>query len=128
VLLPEIERQQSLGKAVVFRADAAFAKPEIYEALEERGVKYAIRIPANNSLERDIAERPVGRPGLQPVIWDKGFLYQAASLKVARRVVAKVELTVSSRRVHRYESGNPKAGGSAVLQQAGHGGAVFQRR
>jgi hypothetical protein len=28
---------------VVFRADAAFAKPEIYEALEERGVKYAIR-------------------------------------------------------------------------------------
>ena len=33
-----------------FRADAAFAKPEIYEALEERGVKYAICIPANDSL------------------------------------------------------------------------------
>ena len=45
LLLPEIERQQKLGKEVVFRADAAFAKPEIYEALEERGVKYAIRIP-----------------------------------------------------------------------------------
>jgi hypothetical protein len=30
---------------VVFRADAAFAKPEIYEAPEERGVKYAIRNP-----------------------------------------------------------------------------------
>ena len=28
------------------RPYAAFAKPEIYEALEERGVKYAIRIPA----------------------------------------------------------------------------------
>ena len=27
---------------MVFRADAAFAKPEIYEALEARGVKYAI--------------------------------------------------------------------------------------
>jgi hypothetical protein len=26
---------------------AAFAKPEIYQALEERGVKYAIRLPAN---------------------------------------------------------------------------------
>ena len=39
VLLSEIERQQELGKEVVFRADAAFAKPEIYEALEERGVK-----------------------------------------------------------------------------------------
>jgi hypothetical protein len=31
VLLPEIESQQSPGKAVVSRADAAFAKPEIYE-------------------------------------------------------------------------------------------------
>jgi hypothetical protein len=30
VLLPEIERQQGMGKEVVFRADAAFAKPEIY--------------------------------------------------------------------------------------------------
>jgi len=36
LLLPEIERQQKLGKEVVFRADAAFAKPEIYEALEVR--------------------------------------------------------------------------------------------
>ena len=45
--LPEIERQQKLGKQVVFRADASFARPEICEALEERGVKYAIRIPAN---------------------------------------------------------------------------------
>jgi hypothetical protein len=94
LLLPEIERQQELGKEVLFRADAAFAKPEIYEALEERGVKYAIRIPANDSLERDIAEllaRPVGRPSNKPVVWYKGFIYQAASWKRARRVVAKVE-------------------------------------
>jgi len=94
LLLPEIERQQELGKEVVFRADAAFAKPEIYEALEERGVKYAIRMPANDNLERDIAElltRPVGRPSHKPVVWYKGFLYQAASWKTARRVVAKVE-------------------------------------
>jgi hypothetical protein len=94
LLLPEIERQQKLGKEVVFRADAAFAKPEIYEALEGRSVKYAIRLPANDSLERDIAElltRPVGRPSHKPVVWYKGFLYQAASWKTARRVVAKVE-------------------------------------
>ena len=94
LLLPEIERQQKLGREVVFRADAAFAKPEIYEALEERGVKYAIRIPANENLERDIAElltRPVGRPSYKPVVWYKSFLYQAASWKTARRVVAKVE-------------------------------------
>jgi hypothetical protein len=94
VLLPEIECQQKLGKEVVFRADAAFAKPEIYEALEEWGVKYAIRIPANDSLERDIAEllrRPLGRPRHKPVVRYKSFLYQAESWKTARRVVAKVE-------------------------------------
>ncbi len=94
LLLPEIERQQQMGKEVAFRGDAAFARPEIYEALEERGVKYAIGIPANDSLERDIAEllpRPVGRPGEKPLVEYKGFLYQAASWKTARRVVAKVE-------------------------------------
>jgi hypothetical protein len=79
---------------VGFRADAAFAKPEIYEELEERGVKYAIRLPANASLERDIEElltHPVGRPSHKPIVWYKGFLYQAASWKTARRVVAKIE-------------------------------------
>jgi hypothetical protein len=94
LLLPEIERQQKHGKEVVVRADAAFAKPEIYEALEGRGVNYAIRIPANENLERDIAEllpRPVGRPGIRPLVEYKSFLYQAASWKKARRVVAKVE-------------------------------------
>ena len=93
LLLPEIERQQRMGKEVAFRADAAFAKPEIYEALEERGVKYAIRIPSNDNLERDIAElvpRPVGRPSKKPLVEYKGFLYQAAGWKTARRVVAKV--------------------------------------
>ena len=94
LLLPEIERQQRMGKDVAFRADAAFAKPEIYEALEERGVEYTSRIPANENLERDVAgllPRPVGRPSIKPLVEYKGFLYQAASWKTARRVVAKVE-------------------------------------
>jgi len=45
-------------------------------------VKYAIRIAANDSLERGIAElltRTVGRPSHKPVVWYKSFLYQAAS-------------------------------------------------
>jgi len=33
----------------------------------------------------------VGRPSHKPVVWYKSFLYQAASWKTARRVVAKVE-------------------------------------
>jgi len=90
LLVPEIERQQKLGKEVWFRADAAFAKPEIYEALEERGAKYAIRIRANDCLMRDIEEL-LTRPAHKPMVWCKGFLYQAASWKMARRVVAKVE-------------------------------------
>jgi len=94
MLLPEIERQQKLGKEAVFRADAAFAKPEVYEKSEDRGAKYAIRIPANDSLQRDIAElltRPVGRPSHRPLVRYKSFLYQAESWNKARRVVAKVE-------------------------------------
>jgi hypothetical protein len=53
---------------VAFRADAAFGKPEIYEALETRGVAYAIRIPANKHLElaiEDLLFRLPGRPSLQ---------------------------------------------------------------
>ena len=94
LLLPEIERQQRQGKEVVFRADAAFAKPELYEALEERDVKYASRLPANDNLQRNITElltRPVGLPSYGPVVRFKSFLYQAASWTPARRVVAKVE-------------------------------------
>ena len=94
LLLPEIARQQQQGKTVVFRADAAFAKPEIYAALEARDVKYAIRLPANDNLHRNITElltRPVGRPSYKPVVRFKSFLYQAASWTTARRVVAKVE-------------------------------------
>ena len=38
LLVPEIDRQQAQGRRVAFRADAAFARPAIYEALEARGV------------------------------------------------------------------------------------------
>ena len=65
LLVPEIERQQTQGKRVAFRADAAFARPAIYEALEARGVGYAIRIPANKNLElaiEDVLFRSPGRP------------------------------------------------------------------
>jgi hypothetical protein len=94
VLLPEIARQQRHGKDVVVRADAAFAKPEIYGTLEAQNVKYAIRIPSNDILEREVAEmltRSVGRPSHKLVVRYKSFRYQAASWTMARRVVAKIE-------------------------------------
>jgi hypothetical protein len=37
LLLPVIERLQKQGKQIVIPADAAFAKRELYQALEERG-------------------------------------------------------------------------------------------
>ena len=94
LLLPEIKRQQAAGKQVTFRGDAAFAKPEIYEFSEECGVQYAIRIPANKSLElaiEDILFRPPGRPGRKPLVRYKSFRYQAESWSKPRRIVAKVE-------------------------------------
>ena len=94
VLVPEIERQQAEGNRVAFRADAAFAKPEIYDALEQRDVDYAIRMPANKSLELEIEDlpfRPPVRPSCKPLVRYKSFRYQAKSWTTPRRIVAKVE-------------------------------------
>jgi len=54
-----------------FRGDAAFAKMEVYEYLEERGILYSIRLPINEVLDREIGhlpKGPVGRPPKRPII------------------------------------------------------------
>ena len=94
VLLPVIDRHQDQGKRAVVRADAAFALPAVYEALEQRGVAYAIRLPANPVLERAIEDpltRPRGRPSHAPLVRYRSFHYQAVSWDRPRRVIAKVE-------------------------------------
>ena len=89
---------------MVVRADAAFAKPEVYEAPEKRGVNYAIRIPVNENLERDIA-------GLLP------------------RPVEHHQVELFPRvGFDRYELEPAESSGGMVLQQAGGGGALDQRR
>ena len=45
VLDPILSRYGATGVRRYFRADAAFAKPDIYEYLEERHVLYAVRLP-----------------------------------------------------------------------------------
>jgi hypothetical protein len=67
LLLPEIERPQAEREEVAFRADAVFAKPEIYEALEASGVKCAIRIPATEDPEgaSDGQRQAIGTPQLR---------------------------------------------------------------
>jgi Transposase DDE domain group 1 len=94
VLLPVIDRCQLGGRTVVVRADAAFAIPALYEALEQQGVAYAIRLPANQILERaieDLLTRPRGRPSHAPLVRYRSFQYQAASWDRSRRVIAKIE-------------------------------------
>ena len=94
VLEPIVARYERTGVRRYFRADAAFASPEVYEYLEERGFLYAIRLPSNDVLEREIEPlltRPVGRPPEKPLVWYHDFSYQAGSWDRPRRVVAKVE-------------------------------------
>ena len=94
VLEPVVKRYQEKGVRLLFRADAAFAKPEVYEYLESRDTGYAMRLPANEVLQgniRHLLKRPVGRPPKKPVVRYHDFVYQAQSWDIPRRVVAKVE-------------------------------------
>jgi len=94
VLEPIVERYRKTGVRLLFRADAAFAKPEVYEYLEPRDIGYAIRLPANEVLQEHIKhllKRPAGRPPKKPIIRYHDFQYQAKSWDHPRRVVAKVE-------------------------------------
>jgi hypothetical protein len=94
VLMPVIERYRHLDIRKYFRGDAGFAIPEVYEFLETEGFTYAIRLPANAVLYREIdhlMKRPVGRPPAQPIVYLHQFQYQAASWSKQRTVVAKVE-------------------------------------
>jgi hypothetical protein len=94
VLEPVIARYRERGVALHFRADAAFAKPEVYELLEAEGIRYAIRLPANQVLQERIGyphKRPVGRPAKKPIVSYASFRYQAKGWTKARRVVAEVE-------------------------------------
>jgi len=94
VLEPVVEHYQEKGVRLLYRADAAFAKPEVYAYLESRDIGYAMRLPANEVLQRHIRhllKRPVGRPPKKPVVWYHDFQYQAKTWDQPRRVVAKVE-------------------------------------
>jgi hypothetical protein len=94
VLKPVVARYREAGANVAFRGDAAFAQPSMYEYLESEGIEYAIRLPANQILQAEIApmlKRPVGRPAHYVQRFYKSLRYQAASWSHPRRVVAKVE-------------------------------------
>ena len=133
VLQPVVARYRGKFKRRYFRADAAFANPEVYEFLEAEGFGYAIRLPANSVLQERIGyllRRPVGRPPLHVRRSHASFSYQAASWSKTRRVIAKVEWhpgelypRVGFIVTNLIASG--RAGGR-LLQSARHGGAMDQ--
>ena len=139
VLDPVVERYLTAAVRLLFRADAAFAKPEIYEYLEARNIDYAIRLRSNQVLQREIAHRLI-RPtewlSPKPIVSYHDFVYQAQSWNVARRVVSKVELapgrTVSQSGLHsyqpRYQPQLSNYRDSPLLQWPRHGGAMDKRR
>ena len=94
VLEPVVARYRESSIPKFFRGDAAFASPDLYGFLETEQFLYAIRLPANQNLQREIEHlftRPVGRPSKQPKVFYHSFSYQAKSWDQPRRVVAKVE-------------------------------------
>jgi len=83
-LEPIVKRYREMDKKLYLRGDAAFASPDVYEYLEDKGILYAVRLPANQVLSREIdhlMRRPVGRPSKKPKVIFHSFSYQAASWK-----------------------------------------------
>ena len=79
---------------LLFRADAAFARPEVYEYLEGEGIGDAIRPPSNEVLEKQrehLTEHAVEWPSRGPVVCYRDFNHQARSWDRSRREVAEVE-------------------------------------
>ena len=79
------------------RGDSGFASPDLYEVLEEKDCKYAIRLKENKALIRlaEEEDRALYRATKfnqvdHAVVYGE-FLYQAGSWSHPRRVVCKIE-------------------------------------
>jgi hypothetical protein len=94
VLAPIVARHRGSGLRMLYRGDAGFARPEVYEYLELEGYEYAIRLPGNQVLNRELEtvleQRGNAVPGRPAVVYHD-FQYQAGTWNKPRRVVAKIE-------------------------------------
>ena len=118
-----MDRYKDTGRKLYFRGDAAFASPRVYEYLEDECILYSIRIPANQSLQREIDHlltRPVGRPPKKPRVYYHDFSYRAASWDGPRKVIAKVEWHMGElfpeNRLYRHQHERPSKERCEVLQ------------
>src|SRR3989475_11459649 len=82
VLDPVVARYRGQALRRLLRGDAAFALPAVYAYLEAEGFQYAIRLPANQVLQKEIGyllTRPVGRPPHYVRRFHANFSYQAGT-------------------------------------------------
>jgi Transposase DDE domain group 1 len=95
-----VGRRSHPGHGLVGQPDAwrsgrqHLERPRRLHVLSSEGIEYAIRLPANQILQVEIApllKRPVGRRAHYVQRFYKSFRYQASSWTRPRRVVAKVE-------------------------------------
>jgi Transposase DDE domain group 1 len=120
LLVPEIERQQAEGKHVAVRADAAFAKPEIYEALEARTGERRHPLSPTRTSESQA-------PGaVQELRIPGGQLDDAPAGR--RQGRAPCRRVVSARGIYRDEHDASESVSRPVLQPARHRGAMDQGR
>ena len=98
VLRPVLARYSPAARPSItrrrFRADAAFAVPELFDLLEAEGWDYAIRMKGNPKLHEELSwltNRGRGRPPHYVVRRSTSFHHRAKSWSKSRRVVAKVK-------------------------------------
>lgn len=97
---PGVERYRGGKFPFYFRADAGFANPEVYEFMEAEGYEYAIRLPANDTLLREITPM-LTCPSNTPVVWYGDFQYHAQSWNRARLVIFQMAEVAVSRELFR---------------------------
>ena len=134
VLDPVVERYFTAAVRLLFRADAAFAKPEIYEYLETRQIDYAIRLPANEVLQRKIAHlltRPTEGPVPKAHRLVSRFHLPGPELECIPKGRGQGGVapgrTVSQSGLHSCQPQLSNYRDSPLLQRPRHGGAMDKR-
>ena len=131
---PIVECYLKMAVRFLFRADAAFAKPELYEYMEARHIGYAIRLPTNDVLQPEIAHllvRPTEWPYQKPIVSHHDFAYQAQSwLECSSESGSQSRVApgraVPENRFHRHKPQLPGERYYAILQRQGYSRAVDQ--
>jgi Transposase DDE domain group 1 len=123
VLKPAVARYQGKVSRIYFRADAAFANPDVYEYLEAERIKYAIRTgrPGQDQLSAQTPGRATAERGASVLCQfhlSSGKLDQATPGDRQGRVAPR--RACSARRLHRDEHEPPGRAGRRLLQQARH--------